>query len=103
MTFLHDPSRPHVCEGVPSSRVEFELRRRLNELERRIEAIEAGHGGDRRGQEPGAHPATRQTASSDEDPAPEAKPRFGRKANHRRYMREWRARQTALRSGGDPA
>jgi hypothetical protein len=44
------------------------------------------------------HPATRQTASNDEDPAPAPRPRFDRKANHRRYMREWRARQTALRS-----
>ena len=28
---------------------------------------------------------------------PMPKPPFDRKANHKRYMREWRARQTALR------
>ena len=30
-------------------------------------------------------------------PEPATRPRFDRKANHRRYMRGWRARQTALR------
>ncbi len=49
-------------------------------LERRVRELEARH-------------LTRQTASNDEDPAPEPRPRFDRKANHRRYMREWRARQ----------
>jgi hypothetical protein len=35
--------------------------------------------------------------------APAPKPRFDRKANHRRYMRLWRARQSALRRGDAPA
>jgi hypothetical protein len=34
---------------------------------------------------------------SQEEGAETPKPRFDRKANHKRHMREWRARQTALR------
>jgi hypothetical protein len=85
--------------------VEFELRRRLNELERRVGAIEAGHGGgDRKpethfalliGKANDAKDASAPNAAPGEIPEP--KPRFDRKSYHRAYMREWRARQSALR------
>jgi hypothetical protein len=35
------------------------------------------------------------TSGANAPPEPAARPRFDRKANHRRYMRAWRARQTS--------
>jgi hypothetical protein len=99
----YDPSRgPHICGlvGDETARrlaerldaferrfqeLEVEARSRLNRLERRVEELEV-------------HPTTRQTASNDED-----SPRFDRKANHKRYMREWRARQMTLLGRNAPA
>ena len=117
----YDPGRPHLCglladetaRGLAERIDAFErrlqgldgeARSRFNALERRVQELEAG-------QERGK-PETLSTEaigfrgpgnpSPDtrgfEPPAPMPKPRFDRKANHRRYMREWRARQTALRS-----
>jgi hypothetical protein len=93
----YDPARPHACRilGDEMARrleerpdaferrlqgLELEARSRLNALERRVQELEAQR-------------MTRQTASNDEDPL-----RFDRKANHRRYGREWRARQAVPRS-----
>jgi hypothetical protein len=130
-TFVYDPSRQHVCgEGQRAAtvggdvalRVEYELRRRLNEFERRLEALEAGKGGVM--QEVPPRPtlpdfgAPKNEAALADDGSrlsrdaasfgapgeiPEPKPRFDRRGYHRRYMRQWRARQSALRKAVDPA
>jgi hypothetical protein len=79
------------------------LEERIAALERRVEQLEAGQ---ERGENNLLTEATRgslatgnpsRDASGFEPPPLEPTKRFDRKANHRRYMREWRARQTALR------
>ena len=109
----YDPARPHVC-GVIGDDIARALAERLDAFERRLQGLEvearsrfdAFEQGQERGKPenlsteaigfrgPGnPSPDTR----GFEPPAPMPKPRFDRKANHRRYMREWRARQTASR------
>jgi hypothetical protein len=119
VTFAFDPLRPHVCGETQRAaslwQVEYELRRRLNELERRLEAIAAGQGGNRG---KGGNPQLAQGATIEPKifaelgvgktqasalVASKPKPRFDRKSYHRRYMRQWRARQSALRKAVDPA
>jgi hypothetical protein len=73
--------------------LEFEARRR----ELRLKEHEAGQA---QGEDRGIVPADPQVSN---DPIGELgasltpRPRFDRKANHRRYMREWRRKQAALR------
>jgi hypothetical protein len=50
---------------------------------------------DHRSEETTAAAPTLDDAPIASNGAPAPKPRFDKKANHRRYMREWRARQTA--------
>jgi hypothetical protein len=124
VTFAYEPSRPHVCgEATPVGgdlarrlvALEHEARARLLKLERRVEELEARFVEDAAADEEAAANAApslsgEETAGIEEEivSAVEAaaeleasslapRPRFDRKANHRRYMREWRARQTALR------
>jgi hypothetical protein len=118
----YDPARPHVCGVIGDDiareleariyafeqrlrELEVEPRSRFNALERRVEEIEAGLGGATQEMSDVAtfpddsrsvdRQSGRMTPDQPVDENP--KPRFDRKANHRRYMREWRARQTALR------
>ena len=99
----YDPSRgPHIC-GLVGDETARRLAERLDAFERRFQGLEVEARSrfdalERRVEELEAQPMTRQTASNDEDP-----PHFDRKANHRRYMREWRARQTTLRGRDAPA
>jgi hypothetical protein len=75
-------------------------------LERRVGKLEAGIG-DQRSDHPSGRATPDQRTLAEITPTSEvrgfvgvpepAKPRFDRKANHKRYMRECRARQTALR------
>jgi hypothetical protein len=81
--------------------LEFEARSRLNRLERRL----AEGGRLEEATAANAAPAklfeTESTCenrvSADKSAPASLKPRFNRKSYHRAYMREWRARQTALR------
>ena len=109
----YDPARPHLC-GVLGDDIARALEQRLDAFERRLQRLEV-EGRSRfdaleQGQERGKPENLSTEAigflgpgnpSPDtrgfEPPAPMPKPRFDRKANHKRYMREWRARQTALR------
>jgi hypothetical protein len=84
--------------------LEFEVRSRLNALERQVEALEArftreGAGLTREDQAHGIaanEPTRLEEIRASTGPTP--KPRFDRKANHRRYMRKWRRRRAALRN-----
>jgi hypothetical protein len=71
--------------------LEFAARSRLNDLEQRIRELEARlvEAAD------GATELGRETGVSQSSLTP--RPRFDRKANHRRYMREWRRRRAAPR------
>jgi hypothetical protein len=105
----YDPARPHVC-GVLGDDIARALEARIVALERRVEELEAGRdapfsvsSGSGLGQPPEGTEGDGRSWLKAETPSIEAtgfgpKPRFDRKANHRRYMREWRARQAALRS-----
>jgi hypothetical protein len=84
--------------------LEVEARSRLNALERQVEALEArftreGAGLTREDQAHGIaanEPTRLEEIRASNGPTPE--PRFDRKANHRRYMREWRRKRAALRN-----
>jgi hypothetical protein len=98
----YDPSKPHLC-GLLADETARGLAARLDALERRVEQLEAGQSGvmqdvSRCPTLPDFGMSKGQAALADDGFSDEApRPRFDRKANHRRYMREWRARQTALR------
>jgi len=97
----YDPARPHVC-GVLGDDIARALEARIVALERRVEELEAALADDgSEKSEPSpetvSESKTPENAISENSEAAGLKPRFDRKGNHRRYMREWRARQTALR------
>ena len=116
----YDPARPHLCglladetaRGLAERIDAFErrlqglggeARSRFNALERRVQELEAGQ---ERGKPENLSteaigflaPGNPSRQARDFEPPLEPTKRFDRKANHRRYMREWRARQTARRS-----
>ena len=108
----YDPARPHLC-GVLGDDIARALEQRLDAFERRLQRLEV-EGRSRfdaleQGQERGKPetlsteaigflaPGNPSRQARDFEPPLEPTKRFDRKANHRRYMREWRARQTALR------
>jgi hypothetical protein len=115
----YDPGRPHLCGvlGDDTARalaerldaferrlqgLEGEARSRFNALERLVEGLEAALADDgsdfsEPSPETVSESKTPENAISENSEAAGLKPRFDRKGNHRRYMREWRARQTALR------
>ena len=76
---------------------EFEAQSRLNALEQRVRELE---GAGLIGEDQAHGIAANETTRLEEIRRPTIltpKPRFDRKANHRRYMREWRRKQAALR------
>ena len=116
----YDPARPHAC-GVLGDDIargledrldaferrfaglELEARSRFNALERRVEKLEAqvrceGAGLMREDHAHGiaANEPTRLEIRASTSLRPEQG--FDRKANHRRYMREWRRKRAALRN-----
>jgi hypothetical protein len=117
----YDPARPHAC-GVLGDDVarglkerldaferrfqELELaaRSRLDALVRRVDALQAWVTCECAGltREDRAHGiAANEPTRLEEMPASTSlthEPRFDRKANHRRYMREWRRKRAALRN-----
>ena len=116
----YDPARPHTC-GVLGDDVakgledrldaielrfqglELEARSRFNALEWRVHELEAQvtcecAGLAREDQVHGIaanEPTRLEEIGASTSPTPEQG--FDRKANHRRYMREWRRRRAALR------
>ena len=115
----YDPARPHACGGLGDDiargleerldalgrrlqGLEFEARSRLNALERQVEMLEArftreGAGLTREDQVHGIA-ANEPTRLEEIRVGTTPKPHFDRKANHRRYMREWRRKRAALRN-----
>jgi hypothetical protein len=84
--------------------LELEARSRLNALEQRVDALQArvtceGAGLTREDQAHGI--AANEPIRLEEIPASTSltpEQGFDRKANHRRYMREWRRKRAALRN-----
>ena len=114
----YDPARPHFCgvlgddiaRGLEERldalerrlrQLEVEARSRLNALERKaLEARFTREGAGLTREDRGHSIAANQPIRLEEIRAstgPTPKPRFDRKANHRRYMREWRRKRAALR------